>query len=70
MRNMKTRKSKKGTREPVSHLAGWQTVTDAERESSISRQWIHKLVSAKKVPHKAMLGVILVPKPFPYARIR
>jgi len=61
---------KKGKREPVSHLANWQTVTDAKRETGISRTWIHKLVSANKVPHKRMLGVTLVPMPFPYIRSR
>ena len=62
---MTTRKRKKGKREPISHLRGWQTVTDAERQSGTSRQRIHVLVKQKRIPHREILGIKLVPNPLP-----
>lgn len=48
-----------------SHIKGWQTMAEAAKEKGITKQRIHQLVNADRVPHREMLGVLLVPRPFP-----
>ena len=60
---MKQRKI--GKKAPRSHVKGWQTLTEAAAESGLSRQRIHILVGEKRIPRKDMLGLVLVPRPFP-----
>jgi len=55
---------KKGTI-AKSHVKGWQTMAEAAREKTLSKQRIHQLVIANRIPSKWMLGVLLVPRPFP-----
>lgn len=71
MRGMTTRKRRntpKGKREPVSHIKGWQTVKDAERQSGLSKQRIHVLLGQGRIPHREMLRIKLVPNPLPTAK--
>lgn len=54
-----------GKKAPRSHVKGWQTLTEAAAQSGLSRQRIHILLTDKRIPHRTMLGVILVPTPLP-----
>jgi len=54
-----------GKKAPRSHVKGWQTLTEAAHHSGLSRQRLHILLKDKRIPHRVMLGVILVPSPLP-----
>ena len=54
-----------GKKAPRSHLKGWQTLTEAAAQSGLSRQRIHVLVTANRIPHRSIMGILLVPSPLP-----
>lgn len=58
-------KRKIGKKAPRSHIKGWQTLTEAAAQSGLSRQRIHILIQGGRLPHREMLGLILVPAPLP-----
>lgn len=50
---------------PRSHVKGWQTLSEAAEQSTISRQRLHILMKAGRIPHRKMMGMILLPRPLP-----
>jgi hypothetical protein len=53
-----------GKKAPRSTLKGWQTLTEAA-EYGLSRQRLHILIGADRIPHRKIMGITLVPKPLP-----
>lgn len=60
----------KKTVNAVNPMKGWQTVGDAVRERGVSRQRIHQILDEQDIKCQLMLGVLLVPKPFPKAKTK